>query len=106
MPVAAHCCLYRLLPEGFRGGRRGEGDHGVREGVEEGDLPDLAEPRVLEAVVEDVEAVAVEDVAGAELGNHQEQAELSHVQHTSSGDGFGQEVDSRHSVTVQAIVPF
>ena len=35
VPVVAHSCLHRLLPEGFRGGRRGEGDHGVREGVQE-----------------------------------------------------------------------
>ena len=44
VPVLAHCCLHRLLPEIFRGGRGGEGDHGVREGIQEADLPDLAEP--------------------------------------------------------------
>ena len=71
MPVLTDCRLYSLLPQGFRGGRRGEGDHGVREGVEERDLPSLAEPRVLDAVVEDVEGVAMEDVSGPELGHHE-----------------------------------
>ena len=32
-----------------------------------------------------MEAVAVKDSSGAELGNHPEQAELSHVEMTSAG---------------------
>jgi hypothetical protein len=36
----------------------------------------LVEPRVLDAVVEDEEGVAMEDVSGPELGDHEEQAEL------------------------------
>ena len=37
----------------------------------------------------------MKDSSGAELGNHPEQAELSHVEDDISGDGAGQKVDSR-----------
>jgi hypothetical protein len=59
-------------------------DHGVWEGVEEADLSDLAKPGVLEAVVEDVEGVAVEDVGGTQLCYHHQEAQLSHVEDAGS----------------------
>ena len=47
---------------------------GVGEAVLDTDLPNLAEPGLLDAVMEDVKGVAVEDVTVAQSSNHQEQA--------------------------------
>ena len=55
------------------------GDHGL-EGVWEGvllaEIPDLGKPGVLDAVVEDMKAVLVEDVGWAKEGHHVEECVL------------------------------
>ena len=45
-------------------------------------------------MVQDVEGVALEDIALAQSSNHQVQAELAHVEDASSRDSAREEVDS------------
>ena len=59
VPVTADCRLNLLLPSLLGWRRVGEGDQGVREGVEAGDAPDLGEAAGGDAVVQDIESVAV-----------------------------------------------
>ena len=80
-------CQQRTPPEGSDGSLdiklerllwRG-GDHGlegVREGVLLGEISDLSEPGVLDAMVEDIEAMLVENVAWTKEGHHVEEGEL------------------------------
>ena len=90
VPVLAHRSPDLVPPNRFGGRRIGEDDKGVREGVKEGDLTDLGKPRRWDAVVEDVEAVSVQDVGGAEPGEHHQEAELPHVEDGLGWEGAGE----------------
>ena len=46
-------------------------------------------------VVQYIEAVLPQDVAGAQLGDHTEQAELPHMEDGGCGQSAGKEVDRR-----------
>ena len=48
---------------------------------------------MVDAMVEDVEGVAVEDVGGTQLCYHHQEAQLSHVEDAGSRDGAREEVD-------------
>ena len=61
--------------------------HGVWKGVLLAEVPDLGEPRVFQAMVEDVNSMLVEDVRWAQHSNHVEEGELVLVDQGRCGEG-------------------
>ena len=82
-----------LLLHGLLGPRGGEGDEGVREGVLGGKVSEGEKPGGGEVVVEGEDAMGMEQVVGAEEGNHGEERECLDVEDPCGRDGARQEMD-------------
>ena len=65
---------------------------GIRETILLTEVSDLGKPGVLDAVVEDVEAMLVEDVGGAKECYHVEEGKLVFVDQSWGGEGARKEV--------------
>ena len=70
------------------------------------ELPYLGKPRVLDAVMEDVNPVLVEDITRSLECNHVEEGELVLVDHCRGREGAGQEMECRgRSAGVETLEP-